>query len=1088
MKTPARRRTNKYFAALSGMFVIAALVVLPSVQSRQLARTAIANPGNHSSEVPESKIATSLGRWNWMPNLAAPALVETVEVLAADCLTPKTSFIVGETVCAKTDGVDLTVPANHYMNWIDSQNAATNGGTITQNPQYFLFVPQTADTWKATVGSVVPDDSSVIANPPLFTVSEGPAISTYDATCTTPKTSFVLGETVCAKASGVAVNTSFPNRISWSDAEGFIRESADITADPQTDTFTLPATQTSVIGGTTVDNRGTWRANFTRSSGRSIAVAPFTVSDPLLPAADVSVQKFQRDANTQIYSGNNVAFIILVQNNGPDKANSVNLIDSLPSGATLASFNQDSGPQCLPVNNQNCTIAEMTKGERAQFTAIYTVSGAAGTRTTSASVSTTTPDPDSSNNTATAEFTVQPGSPAGDCSLTCPDNIVAFANTTENGERGAHVTYAEPEGVGTCGSITSTPASGSFFAVGQHTVTATSETGGGTCQFEITVEEPTGNVSISCPANKEDIADGDCETPVAVGTPTTSGDNVTLFATRSDGRPMYDCDANGTNCTRRSPDETFQAGTTIITWIAYSHSAPGPYADADDEESKRTGSASCTQTVVITDVTAPVIAAVDQTIAADANCQAVVPNYISTVSDNCACASSDTSQACEDRTDFTYTQTPDAGTVVVPGEYEVTITANDGSSNNDGAGNETTKTITLTVEDTTAPTVTAPADSSASADANCQAPVPDYTANSTATDNCDTSLTITQDPAPGTMVSGSGPHTVTVSTTDDAGNTGSDTVIFTVNDVTAPAITAPPDSSASADNNCLAPVPDYTATSSTSDNCDSSLTVTQSPEAGTMVGKGSHTVTVTATDDAGNSSGDTVVFTVNDTTAPVISCPANITTNTAPGTCSAAVVPGTATATDNCDGTPNITGTRSDGQPLVALYPKGTTTITWRATDDDGNYSECNQTVTVVDNEAPVITFNGQTPSMWPPNHNYRNFTNADFISSVSDNCDSLSVNDVYITKVTSDEAEESLTLGDGATFNDMVIAADCKSVQLRAERVNSGNGRVYTIHFKVVDSSGNVTTGTAKVHSPKNQNNGTVDDGPVYTVTSTCP
>ena len=255
-----------------------------------------------------------------------------------------------------------------------------------------------------------------------------------------------------------------------------------------------------------------------------------------------------------------------------------------------------------------------------------------------------------------------------------------------------------------------------------------------------------------------------------------------------------------------------------------------------------------------------------------------------------------------------------------------------------------------------------------------------------------------------------------------------------------------------------------------------------------MVGKGPHTVTVTAKDDAGNSSNDTVVFTVNDTTAPVISCPANITTNTAPGTCSAAVVPGTATATDNCDSTPTITGTRSDGQPLVALYPKGTTTITWRATDDDGNYSECTQTVTVMDNEAPVIIFNGQTPSMWPPNHNYRTFTNADFISSVSDNCDSLSVNNVDITHVTSDEAEESLTLGDGTTFNDMVIAADCKSVQLRAERVNSGNGRVYTIHFKLVDSSGNVTTGTAKVHSPRNQNTGTVDDGPVYTVTGSCP
>jgi hypothetical protein len=255
-----------------------------------------------------------------------------------------------------------------------------------------------------------------------------------------------------------------------------------------------------------------------------------------------------------------------------------------------------------------------------------------------------------------------------------------------------------------------------------------------------------------------------------------------------------------------------------------------------------------------------------------------------------------------------------------------------------------------------------------------------------------------------------------------------------------------------------------------------------------VVGLGSHNVHIEATDGSSNNNGATkdVTFTVNDTTPPAITCPANVTTNTDPGTCSATVNPGTATATDNCDTTPTITGTRSDSQPLTAPYPKGTTTITWRATDDAGNYSECTQTVTVTDNEPPVITFNGQTPSMWPPNHNYHTFTAADFISSVSDNCSSLSVNDVYITKVTSDEAENAA--GSGNTLTDIVIASNCKSVQLRAERINSGNGRVYTIYFKLVDSSGNVTTGTAKVYSPKNQGETPGDNGPMYTVTSSCP
>jgi len=90
------------------------------------------------------------------------------------------------------------------------------------------------------------------------------------------------------------------------------------------------------------------------------------------------------------------------------------------------------------------------------------------------------------------------------------------------------------------------------------------------------------------------------------------------------------------------------------------------------------------------------------------------------------------------------------------------------------------------------------------------------------------------------------------------------------------------------------------------------------------------------------------------------------------------------------------------------------------------------------------------------------------------------SINSVVIA--TSDEPENSL--GDGDTFNDIVIGAGCKSVQLRAERVGSGNGRVYTITFKVTDSSGNSTTATAKVTVPQSQNGSpAIDDGPHYTV-----
>jgi hypothetical protein len=69
-----------------------------------------------------------------------------------------------------------------------------------------------------------------------------------------------------------------------------------------------------------------------------------------------------------------------------------------------------------------------------------------------------------------------------------------------------------------------------------------------------------------------------------------------------------------------------------------------------------------------------------------------------------------------------------------------------------------------------------------------------------------------------------------------------------------------------------------------------------------------------------------------------------------------------------------------------------------------------------------------------------------------------------------------------------MVIASDCNSVQLRAEREGGGNGRVYTIHMSLTDLSGNVGTATFQVHVPHDQGGDpAIDDGPVYIVVGGC-
>lgn len=81
---------------------------------------------------------------------------------------------------------------------------------------------------------------------------------------------------------------------------------------------------------------------------------------------------------------------------------------------------------------------------------------------------------------------------------------------------------------------------------------------------------------------------------------------------------------------------------------------------------------------------------------------------------------------------------------------------------------------------------------------------------------------------------------------------------------------------------------------------------------------------------------------------------ADLNANTDLGVCSATVNVPTPAATDLC-GSTTVTGVRSDALALSAAYPKGTTTITWTATDASSNATTITQKVIIADNEAPTI-------------------------------------------------------------------------------------------------------------------------------------
>jgi hypothetical protein len=126
---------------------------------------------------------------------------------------------------------------------------------------------------------------------------------------------------------------------------------------------------------------------------------------------------------------------------------------------------------------------------------------------------------------------------------------------------------------------------------------------------------------------------------------------------------------------------------------------------------------------------------------------------------------------------------------------------------------------------------------------------------------------------------------------------------------------------------------------------------------GSVFPVGVTTNTWQATDEAGNVSTCSFNVTVIDNQKPIITCSANVNHTADANVCSYSFVPTAPSTSDNCPGT-TVAGVRSDAQALNAPYPVGTTTITWTATDASNNKSTCTQTVTVTDNQNPIfVTF-----------------------------------------------------------------------------------------------------------------------------------
>lgn len=193
-----------------------------------------------------------------------------------------------------------------------------------------------------------------------------------------------------------------------------------------------------------------------------------------------------------------------------------------------------------------------------------------------------------------------------------------------------------------------------------------------------------------------------------------------------------------------------------------------------------------------------------------------------------------------------------------------------------------------------------------------------------------------------------GTTTVSCTATDSGGLSDTETFSVTVQDTTPPALTVPDGLTAEATGPDGATVA-YPAATAT-DAVDASPDVSCVPASPALFALGVNTVTCSATDDAGNVSNGTFTVTVKDTTAPVLTLPANIVAE-ATGAAGAAVTY-VASATDIADASPAVTCAPASG----STFALGTTTVSCTARDASGNSSAGSFTVRVRDTTAPAVS------------------------------------------------------------------------------------------------------------------------------------
>ena len=285
-----------------------------------------------------------------------------------------------------------------------------------------------------------------------------------------------------------------------------------------------------------------------------------------------------------------------------------------------------------------------------------------------------------------------------------------------------------------------------------------------------------------------------------------------------------------------------------------------------------------------------------------------------------------------------YDVSPNSFTCADVGDNAVTLTVTDVN------GNSATCSATVTVVDSTPP-VAVCQDISAYLDSGGFATITGLDVDNGSSDNCGIS---DYDVTPNSFSCAEiGGNSVTLTVTDNNGNTATCSAIVTVVDDTFPDVVCQ-DIQVSLDANGNASIVGTDVDNGSSDNCSIS-TYDVTPNSFTCANVGPNTVTLTVADGNGNDDSCTATVTVVDDTPPAVLCRSFILDLDSSGNASI-------TSVDIDDGSTDVCGISTyDVSPnAFTCSDVGENIVTSTVTDVNGNIATCVSTVTVRDVTAPI--------------------------------------------------------------------------------------------------------------------------------------